>query len=128
MEILIVEDDKTLSSNIAESLTGWGHRAEQVRTGRDAMKTIEEKCFDLVLLDIFLPDCKGYKLISQFRQIWPDIHVVTMTAYNSRDLEIQTRKEGILYYMIKPFELELIQEILKHIANKYKEEGQVKDV
>lgn len=107
-----------LSSSIGEFLSSCGHSAEQVKTGRDALTKIGEKCFDLILLDIFLPDCRGYELISQFRQIWPEINIVTMTAYNSRELETQTRKEGVLYYMIKPFELELIQEILKHISNK----------
>jgi DNA-binding NtrC family response regulator len=128
MEILIVEDDMALSLNIAESLTSWGNRAEHVRTGKEALKRIGQKYFDLVLLDIFLPDCRGYKLIKQFRQMWPEINVVAMTAHNSRELETQIRKEGVIYYMIKPFELEQIQDILNHISNKKEKEGHVEDV
>ncbi len=75
-----------------------------------------------MLLDIQLPDCKGDELIPQFKEIWPDIGVVTMTDYNSRELELEVRQKGILFYMIKPFSKKVLKEILDHISKKKRKE------
>ncbi len=67
MNILIVEDDLSLARVIGSFVTEWGHDAETADTGKDALVKFRENAFDLVLLDIFLPDMKGYELIPQLR-------------------------------------------------------------
>ncbi|MBN2514571.1 MAG: response regulator [Deltaproteobacteria bacterium] len=118
MKVLIVEDDVASSSSISDAVASWGYRTESAETGELALKKIENESFDLVLLDIFLPDCKGHELISQFKTKQPDIGVITMTGYNSRDLEKEVRKQGILFYMIKPFADNHLRNILDHIDKK----------
>jgi DNA-binding NtrC family response regulator len=120
MKVLIVEDDATLSSTVSDAVARWGYRPETAETGKLALKRIEDENFDLVLLDIFLPDCKGHELISQIKTKQPAIGVVTMTGYNSRDLEKEVRKQGILFYMIKPFADNQLRNILDHVNKKKK--------
>ncbi len=118
MKILIVEDDEGVASVIGDIVKKLGHKAEKSETGKEAMEKIRKKSFDLVLLDILLPDCKGYELIPQFRKVWPDIDVVTMTAYNSRDIEMEVRKQGVTFYMSKPFNIKQLEAILACIQEK----------
>jgi len=56
-----------------------------------------------MLLDIYLPDCKGHELIPKFKEARPDMGIVTITGYNTRELELEVRQQGILYYMVKPY-------------------------
>jgi len=120
MRVLIVEDDRALSSSVSATVESWGYRTERAETGELALKKIEDNNFDLVLLDIFLPDCKGHELISQFKAKQPGIGIITMTGYNSRDLEKEVRKQGILFYMIKPFADNHLRSILNHVNKKKK--------
>ena len=122
MDILIVEDDISTAEVIKRRIEGLNHSAETAGTGQDAMKKVRQKRFDLVLLDIYLSDCMGYELIPQFKGVWPDTGIVTMTGHNSRELELKVRQQGIIYYMIKPFSLMVLKEILDHISKKKRKE------
>ncbi len=118
MNVLVVEDDDSSAEPIAGIIKAWDHKVEVSGTGKDALEKARKKHFDLVLLDIFLPDCKGHDLIPQLRDIWPDMGIVTMTGYNSRELELEVRQQRILYYMIKPFETKHLKTLLDHISQK----------
>lgn len=96
----------------------WGYKAEWVTTGEMALKRMKEHPFDLILLDIYLPDGPGYQLIQDFKRIKPKVHIITMTGHNSRDLEREVRKQGISYYMIKPFEIDQLRSIVDHLNRK----------
>lgn len=120
MDVLVVEDDVAVTKMIAKSIEGQDHRVETVCTGKEALAKVMQKKFDLVLLDIMLPDCMGYELIPQFKARWHDIGIVTMTGYNTRELELKVRQQGITYYMLKPFNMKDIKDILDHISKKEK--------
>ena len=115
MEILVVEDDLSFSTIVEEALETWGYSAEKVTSGDMALERMRVKLFDLILLDIYLPDCLGHQLIKHFKKIKPKVHIVTMTGHNSREMEKEVRRQGISYYMIKPFEFEQLKALLDHI-------------
>lgn len=119
MNILVVENDVAIGSILMELIERWGHNVENATSGKEALKRFTEDIFDLILLDIFLPDGKGHLLIPQFKKLCPKIGIITMTSYNSRELEREVREQGILYYMIKPFDIRFLKEILDHISHKY---------
>ena len=118
MDILLVEDEVSVASVVEQEIEALGHSVDAAYNGKDAMKKLREKRFDLMLLDIFLPDCKGHELIPKFKEAQPDMGIVTMTGYNTRELEMEVRQQGILYYMVKPFTIKEMKEILDHILKK----------
>ncbi len=118
MKILVVDDDASVAGFIGSFIEKLGHYVEKASSGQEALTRFNENTFDLVLLDICLPDIKGYELIPQFKKLHPDVGVVTMTGYNSRDLEFKVRKHGVMYYMIKPFEPDSLRSVLDHISKK----------
>ena len=119
MNILLVEDEASVAETIQEIIGRWGHNVEWSETGKSALERVREKMFDLVLLDIFLPDIKGYDLIPKLKEVWPEIRIVTLTGYNSRELEMKIRKQGIIYYMIKPIDTKILKALVDHISQKY---------
>jgi DNA-binding NtrC family response regulator len=118
MNILLVEDDRAVSSVLTDIICRWGYGVENANTCKNALMKVSENHFDLVLLDVFLPDCKGHELIPRMRELWPAVRIITMTGYNSRELEMAIRKQGVLYYMTKPFDPECLKGLLDHIAQK----------
>jgi DNA-binding response OmpR family regulator len=116
LKILVVEDDRAMVGMIEKAISKWGHQVRTAETGAAARDVFHEaRDIDLVLLDLVLPDVKGYELISFFRQTAPGVPVVAMTGYNTRELEAETRRRGVMYYMLKPFELNQLRSIIDHI-------------
>ena len=123
MDVLVLENDADIAQALSEVIQDMGHSVEKFYSCADVLNRIEQQTFDLVLLDVFLPDGKGHHLVPRFKELWPDIWIVTMTGHNTPELEAEVRKQGIVYYMAKPFEAEVIREILNHIAKKRKGGG-----
>ncbi|CCK80980.1 response regulator [Desulfobacula toluolica] len=122
MIILIVEDDPQVTNYITKRLSGWGYRTNSAETGKDALELFSKKNFDLILLDIMLPDYMAFDLIPKFKRMNPDIGIVTMTGQSSRELEQKVREQGILYYMVKPIEAANLKLLLDHIKNDIKQQ------
>lgn len=118
MQILIVEDDFSVARVLTTGLKRWDYKVDTSKTGRDALAKLRRKRFDLVLLDLFLPDGKGYDFIPEMKRICPEIGIVTLTGHNSREMELKTRTQGIIFYMIKPVNLKVLKSILDHISTK----------
>jgi len=116
MHILLVEDEAPVAKVIQQQIENLGHSVETAYTGQDALKKVREKRFDLMLLDILLPGCKGSELIPKFREAEPDMGIVAITGYNTRELELEVRQQGILYYMVKPFRAEEMKMVLDHVS------------
>jgi len=74
--------------------------------------------FDLVLLNIFLPDGNGTDWIPKIKAQDPDIGIITLTTYNSRDIELRIRQQGIFNFLTKPVDLETLRAIIEHISSR----------
>ena len=125
MYILLVEDEVSVASVIEQEIETLGHSVDAAYNGKDAMEKVRKKRFDLMMLDIYLPDCRGHELIPKFKEARPDMEIVTMTGYNTKELELEVRQQGILYYMVKPFTIKEMKEILDHISKRRKEKNKV---
>lgn len=108
--ILIVEDESSISDMTKLCLTKNGYHCDTACNGTKAAKLIEEKRYDLVLLDIMLPDIDGYELIDYIKQF--DIPVIFVTAKTAVSDRVKGLKLGAEDYIVKPFDL---QELLARI-------------
>lgn len=118
MDILVLENDTSVLSYIVGLIQNWGHKTEKSESGYDAIKKVQEKIFDLVLVDTSLHDITAQELIVKLKELRPDIKIVTMTESNGAELEKQIRTLGIIYYMSKPVSKKVLKDILDHISNK----------
>ena len=96
-------------------LSKWGHQVFVADSAAAGLEIIKQTHIKLVLVDIFLKDMMGYDLIPRIKAFSPDIKIITMTGSSSREVESRVRTLGVLYYLIKPFEIRNLSAIINHI-------------
>jgi len=104
--ILLVEDEVHLQHAIKLNLELEGHQVQICGTGTDAVKTFREQKFDLVILDIMLPEMDGLMVCENIRMYDQNIPVLFLSAKNAPADRIAGLKKGADDYLTKPFELE----------------------
>jgi DNA-binding response OmpR family regulator len=109
--ILIVEDDPKLATLLCQELTHDGYLAEIVGTGSDALLRSENREFDLILLDLNLPDLDGLEVAELIRRR-SDVSILMLTARADVDSRIKGLYAGASDYLAKPFS---IQELLARV-------------
>ena len=78
--ILLVEDELTLAAGIRENLEAEGYGVEHLARGNEALEAILHREFDLVVLDVMLPELDGYTICSRAREAGRDVPVLFLTA------------------------------------------------
>lgn len=121
--ILVVEDDATLAVILKSKLSSR-YLADCAYNGKVAIEKIEQGRFDILLLDIGLPDCNGLNLLSEIKRRWPAIQVIIMTGESNFTRLSAAQKRGAIRFIVKPFEpkdvLEAVEsaiEIVEHWRN-----------
>lgn len=99
--ILIVEDEKPISDLIAINLRMTGHRCIQAYCGRNAVALARDSVYDLMLLDIMLPDIDGFSVMEKIR----DIPAIFLTALHDTADKVRGFTLGADDYITKPFEI-----------------------
>jgi DNA-binding NtrC family response regulator len=102
--ILIVDDEQEIRESLEQILGTEGYRLASAATADEGLKKIEDGIFDLVLLDISLPDRHGLEVLRTIRRENPDIGVIMITAYDSSQMAFQASKEGAESYITKPWD------------------------
>lgn len=118
LSILIVDDEETITDILSKFAAISGFQADVSMTGGEAILQVQTKEYDLVLLDVNLPDIEGIELITKIQAIHPDIKIVIMTGENNRERELQARQHNIAYYLVKPFSYEEIRAVFIHVEKK----------
>lgn len=106
MRILIVEDDALLAEGLASILSKAGHFVEQTTSGRYADRLLEHETYDLVVLDIGLPDIDGFEVLRRLRQRGFAGSVLVLTARDAVDDRVRGLDLGADDYLIKPFSVD----------------------
>ncbi len=117
--ILIVDDEETITFSLYQSfiLSREPYEVVTAETGEEALQKFQEKPFDLVITDIFLPGISGFDLLRQIKKNKPETDFIVITAYGSDDKKEEAQKEGARLYIEKPFDIrdfkKKVMEILK---------------
>lgn len=105
MRILLVEDDAVLGDGLSRSLTDWGFDVTLAETGAYADSALCTQPYDLVILDLGLPDMDGRAVLRQLRARKSTIPVLILTARDRLNDRVGGLELGADDYMTKPFEL-----------------------
>lgn len=104
-QFLIVEDDEMIRAAVAGGLRLDGHEVREAATLADARCAVEESQFDLVLLDVGLPDGNGLELLRALRDRGWTVPVLMLTARGSEEDRVLGFEHGCDDYVVKPFSL-----------------------
>ena len=119
MDILVVEDDDLQRKALFGKLTAWGHATQACDSLVDARRSLAKQAFDLILLDMRLPDGDGLEFLSERKQSDEgDESIVMMTAFADVATAVAAIKAGAYDYLPKPFEDEQLRKILRNAADR----------
>jgi len=115
--ILIVEDDEATIKSFKDILQSEGYSVDTAETGREAIQKSKAQFYNLVLLDIKLPDMEGTKLLTTMHETSPKMVKIMITGYPSLENAVEALNTGADAYIMKPINpeklLALIEEKLK---------------
>lgn len=103
IKILVVEDEKAINDLIEMNLTEAGYECTCCYDGMEAANILETERFDLILLDIMLPEVSGFELMEYIKPL--DMPVIFITAKASVEDKVKGLKLGADDYLVKPFEI-----------------------
>jgi DNA-binding NtrC family response regulator len=101
--ILVVDDESEIREGLEVLLKGEGYGVASAENGESGLAKLEEHPFDLLLLDVSLPDRNGLDMLKEIRRRDPDLSVVLITAYGSIDMARAAFKNGAMDYITKPW-------------------------
>ena len=122
-KILIVEDEKAINNLVEMNLEGAGYDCTCAYDGMEAADILERERFDLILLDIMLPEVDGYELLEYIKPL--EIPVIFLTAKGNTADKVKGLKLGADDYLVKPFE---IVELLARVETILRRAGKTQTV
>lgn len=113
-DILVVDDARAIRHLIGETLKEAGHSVETAGNGVEGLAKLREKKFDLVLLDIWMPQMNGLEVLAQMRAESRQERVIVMTADNTPETMLQAVREQAYRYVSKPIKPKVLVEVVRN--------------
>ncbi|GIW88440.1 MAG: sigma-54-dependent Fis family transcriptional regulator [Isosphaeraceae bacterium] len=105
IRVLVVDDDAAHAEAVAESLERVGYECEIATGGREALRLIEERNYDIVLTDLLMDDVGGLDVLAKAKRELPDAEVVILTGHNSIKTAVTAMQAGAATYLTKPLDI-----------------------
>ena len=102
-KVLVVDDEPVVANSIRRTLSRRGYQVEEAFSANEALNRILNEMYDLVLLDMRMPDANGLELLPTIKKHRPKLPVVMVTGYASIDTAVEAIQRGASDYMAKPF-------------------------
>ncbi|MDD5543612.1 MAG: response regulator [Acidobacteriia bacterium] len=125
-KILVVDDEEAIRALLGECLEAQGYEPRLVESGQEALKALAAHPFDLVLSDVRMPGMTGIELLETIVKTHEDVGVLLLTACEDVSLAVQAMKIGALDYVLKPFQVEQISNVVRKALARHQEKRQEK--
>ena len=120
--ILIIDDDEDIVESLSTLLSSAGYAVDTAVNGEEAIKKSKEKVYNVVLIDVVLPDMTGIDLLTKLEERKPATRKIIITGYASLDNAVKALNLGADAYLIKPVDPEeLISTVKKQIEEQENE-------
>lgn len=118
MKILIVEDEKILNNTINKSLKDAGYEVESAFDGFDAMEMIEIESYDLIVLDLNLPNMDGMEILKNLRKEDVETKVLILSARSQIQDKVEGLDAGANDFLQKPFHLDELKARVRSLTRR----------
>lgn len=113
IRILVVDDEESIRRLMEKELNSMRRNVCSADSARHALELIERQQFDVIVLDIRLPDGDGIDLLEKFKQAIPDVEVILITGYGNVENAVEAMKLGAYDYITKPFTLDRVELVVE---------------
>jgi DNA-binding response OmpR family regulator len=108
--ILVIDDNEDLADGLSELMEFHQHEVDVVLTGGDGVRAAESKPYDIVFVDIGLPDINGIECARRIKESGSAATILLMTGYSVKDIPLQAKDLDDTELLTKPIDPELILE------------------
>jgi CheY-like chemotaxis protein len=115
-QVLLVEDEPLLCRIIEEALYAQGFRVKTAQRGKEALELLETEQFDLIVLDVRLPDMSGLQILEAARQRSDSLQVLLVTAYESEITFALPPVQYVDAILFKPFDIDLLFSTVRQLV------------
>ena len=112
-KILVIDDEPILRESLDVALKTSGYDVLTARTGEEGLERFKKESPDLVLLDHWLPGINGDEVLRKIKEGDTEIPIIIMTAQGSIEMAVNLMKMGAFDFLVKPFELDQIEDLIK---------------
>ncbi len=116
--ILVVDDEGNLRRTLAMILNREGYAVTTAANAGEARQCLQAGSFNLLLLDLKMPDANGLTLLPELQQNYPHMPVLVLTAHDKLDAAIEAVKGGARDYLLKPVEPMIILQRVREVLEK----------
>ncbi|MBI3110906.1 MAG: hypothetical protein A2059_01020 [Ignavibacteria bacterium GWA2_55_25] len=103
--ILVVDDEDALRTVLSSELEGEGYKVASAADGSEAIEILKKEGFDLILLDIKMPNVDGFEVLKFVKETHPDTKVIMLTGFADLKNAIESKKLGAEDFVSKPYDL-----------------------
>ena len=116
-KILVVDDEVELKNILVEALISQGYEAVGLTAGEEALVTLREQPFDILVTDLMMPGIDGITLVRESLQIDPNLVCIMTTGHGTIQTAVDAMKIGAFDYVLKPFRLQTMLPVLTRAMN-----------
>ena len=120
--VLIVDDEPIVRESIRDWLKDAGYEVYTAESGEEALCLVEKQDFSVIVIDVRLPGKTGIKVLTEVKQLKPQIKSIVITAYPSAELAAEARKQGAVDYLIKPVNPDDLEKLIQSTLLKYEKQ------
>jgi DNA-binding NtrC family response regulator len=118
IKMLLVDDEEEFLLSSSRALARRGFEVDVAANGVTALEKIEQNSYDVVVLDVKMPDIDGIEVFLQIHKKLPDLPVILLTGHGSLEDAFQTAKAGIADYLAKPVDIDVLAEKVRKAMTK----------
>ena len=116
--LLVVDDEPRMRQSLVDLVRLQGYEADSAENGRVAIQRLKEAAYDLVLLDLFMPDIDGYAVMQHMVEHYPKISVIVVSGDSTIQAAIHALRNGAYDFLRKPYEPEELFKTVENALNK----------
>src|SRR6266568_4909189 len=118
--LLVVDDEKNMRLSLEAVMAEEGYEIRAVDSAEAALRLLEQEDFFMIITDARLNGMSGYEFLGQFKQKWPGLPVLMITAFATPKLAVEAIKAGAIDYLAKPFAPEELLHAVAGCAERYR--------
>jgi DNA-binding NtrC family response regulator len=111
--ILLIDDDASIRRTISKALEKAGYKVDTAENGAEALEKVGANFYDLLLIDIRLPDMDGTKLLTRIKDTTPKMIKIILTGHPALENAIEAVNKGADAYVTKPVKIAELEKIIK---------------